>query len=90
MFFVCAGAKRDSSQWGIFGDMDGTTIALRLTVQDVLDKWPQAFTAFVNNKTKCPGCFMQQFCTLKDVADTYGLPLEQLIDEIAMSLNQGI
>jgi len=28
------------------------------------------------------GCFMQQFCTLKDVAATYQISLEQLIDEI--------
>ena len=25
---------------------------------------------------------MQQFCTLKDVADTYQLSLEKLVDEI--------
>jgi hypothetical protein len=36
----------------------------------------------MKNKTKCVGCFMQQFCTLKDVAATYELSLEQLIDEI--------
>lgn len=70
--------------------MDGTAIALQLTVQDLLEKWPQVFSVFMNHKTKCPGCFMQRFCTLKDAADTYGLPLEQLIDEIAMSLNEGI
>ena len=81
-FFICASAKRYFSQSGIFGDMDARMIDIQLTVDRVLQRWPQAFSVFRNNKTKCPGCFMQQFCTLKDVADTYLLSLEGLIDEI--------
>ena len=57
-------------------------IDLQLTVDKVLQKWPKAFTVFMKYKTKCVGCFMQQFCTLKDVAATYELSLETLIDEI--------
>ena len=57
-------------------------IDLQLTVDKVLQRWPQAFSIFMKNKTKCPGCFMQQFCTLKDVAETYQLSLEKLVEEI--------
>ena len=57
-------------------------IHIRLTVNEVLQRWPRAFSVFMKNKTKCPGCFMQQFCTLKDVAETYQISLEELIDEI--------
>ena len=57
-------------------------IDIHLTVEKVLQKWPQAFSVFMKNKTKCPGCFMQSFCTLKDVAETYQLSLETLIDEL--------
>lgn len=57
-------------------------IDLHLSVDQVLQRWPQAFSVFMKHKTKCPGCFMQQFCTLKDVAGTYQLSLENLIDEI--------
>ena len=64
------------------GDMDARIINLQLTVGEVLQRWPQAFSVFMKHKTKCPGCFMQQFCTLKDVAETYQLSLENLIDEI--------
>jgi hybrid cluster-associated redox disulfide protein len=63
--------------------MDETRIELQLTVDKVLQKWPQAFSVFMKNKTKCVGCFMQQFCTLKDVAETYQLSLERLIEELA-------
>lgn len=82
-FFVnCAGAKRDFSQWSILGAMDTPTIYPNLTVDEVLQKYPRAFQVFLKNKTRCPGCFLQQFCTLKDVAETYQLSVEKLIDEL--------
>jgi len=57
-------------------------IHTQLTVDEVLQQWPRAFTVFMRNKTKCVGCFMQHFCTLKDVAETYQISLEKLIEEI--------
>jgi hybrid cluster-associated redox disulfide protein len=62
--------------------MDARRIDTQMTVDQVLQAWPQAFSVFMRHKTKCPGCFMQQFCTLKEVADTYQLSVEKLIDEI--------
>jgi hybrid cluster-associated redox disulfide protein len=70
--------------------MDAETFDLQLTVDKVLQRWPQAYSAFMKQKTKCVGCFMQQFCTLKDVADTYQLSLEQLIDEIKNTSNSNL
>jgi len=43
----------------------------------------------MKHKTKCVGCFMQQFCTLKDVAETYQLSAEKLIDELNNVSNEG-
>lgn len=57
-------------------------IDIQMTVDKVLQTWPQAFSVFMKHKTKCPGCFMQQFCTLKEVAETYQLSVEKLIEEI--------
>lgn len=57
-------------------------IDIHLTVDEVLQRWPRAFSIFMKNKTKCPGCFMQQFCTLKDVAETYQISPEELAAEI--------
>ncbi|RPI92706.1 MAG: hypothetical protein EHM40_12175 [Chloroflexi bacterium] len=62
--------------------MDTNTLPTQLTVQQVLQQSPRAFTVFLKNKTKCVGCFMQPFCTLKDVAETYQIPLEKLVEEI--------
>ena len=61
--------------------MDETRIDLQLTVDKVLQKWPRAVSVLMKNKTKCVGCFMQTFCTLKDVAETYQLSVERLIVE---------
>jgi len=57
-------------------------IHIQLTVEEVLQKWPQAFSVFMKNKTKCPGCFLQHFCTLKDVAETYQILPTELITEL--------
>jgi hybrid cluster-associated redox disulfide protein len=62
--------------------MDATRIEPQLTVDKVFQNWPRSFSVFMKYKTKCPGCFMQQFCTLKDVAETYQLSLEDLIEEL--------
>jgi hypothetical protein len=76
------------AQRGIFhnivslGQMDTNTLYIHLTVDKVFQNWPGAFSVFMKNKTKCPGCFMQQFCTLEDVAKTYQLSAEKLMEEI--------
>ena len=57
-------------------------IHIHLTVDKVLQQWPHTFSVFMKNKTKCVGCYMQQFCTLKDVAETYQISPEKLISEI--------
>lgn len=57
-------------------------IDIHLTVEELLQKWPHTFSVFMKNKTKCVGCLMQRFCTLKDVAEIHQIPLEILIEEI--------
>ena len=89
-FVICAGAKTGCCNPGIVGDMDAKVFDLQLTVDKVLQRWPQAFSVFMKHKTKCVGCFMQQFCTLKDVAETYQLSLETLIDDIKNAANEGM
>jgi len=69
--------------------MDVKTFDLQLTVDKALQRWPQAFSVFMKYKTKCVGCYMQQFCTLKDVAETYQLSLETLIDDIKNASDKG-
>ena len=69
--------------------MDASKIDLQLTVDRVLQRWPQTFSVFMEHKTKCVGCFMQPFCTLKDVAEIHQLSVEELIDELKNLSNEG-
>lgn len=55
---------------------------IHLTVDEVLKRWPHAFSIFLKNKTKCVGCYMQNFCTLKEVAETYKISPEEFMAEI--------
>ncbi|HSL44097.1 MAG TPA: hypothetical protein VK897_11740 [Anaerolineales bacterium] len=68
--------------------MDTSSIHIHLTVGEVLANWPRAFSIFMEHKTKCPGCFLQQFCTLEDVAETYQISPEQLVAEIENVSNE--
>jgi len=54
----------------------------QMTVEDVLQNWPDTYPVFMNMKTKCIGCFLQRFCTLRDVAETYQIPLQKLTGEM--------
>ncbi len=57
-------------------------IDIHSTIEEILQKRPHVYSVFMRNKTKCVGCLMQRFCTLKDVAEMYQIPLERLIEEI--------
>jgi hypothetical protein len=70
--------------------MDTPVIYIQLTVEEVLKRWPKAFSVFAKTKTKCPGCLMQHFCTLKDVAETYQILPEKLMAEIENVSNEEI
>jgi hypothetical protein len=67
---------------GMLNAMDAPRNYDQLTVKETLRKWPQALTIFTERKTKCPGCYMQRFCTLKYVAETYNFSLLELVWEL--------
>jgi hybrid cluster-associated redox disulfide protein len=66
--------------WVSLEKMDAQFLDAQLTVEEVLREWPGTFAVFMAAKTQCPGCFMQQFCTLRDVAETYNISLPELMN----------
>lgn len=64
--------------WG----MNAHFLHAQITVEEVLKKWPQTYTAFLNRNTGCIGCLLQRFCSIQDVADTYEFALQDLISEL--------
>jgi hypothetical protein len=53
-----------------------------LTVAQVLQKDRVLSRVFIDRKTACVGCYLARFCTLDDVAKTYGFPIEEFLGEL--------
>ncbi len=60
-----------------------------MTVAQVLDRWQQTAAVFVRFRMACVGCPLSCFESLEGAAQTYGLPPEQLIREIAAVIVPG-
>jgi hypothetical protein len=58
------------------------TLQSEMTVEDVLKAWPSAYSVFMNGKAECIGCFLQKFCTLREVADAYQVSLRDFTEEL--------
>lgn len=53
-----------------------------LTVAQALQTASDASTVFIARKTACVGCYLASFCTLKDVSETYQIPLDEFLGEL--------
>jgi hypothetical protein len=79
---ICASAKREFSEHGIVGAMDTQILHSQLTVEAILTKWPKTFVVFRIRKTDCIGCLLQRFCSIQDVAESYEVPVQDLIGDL--------
>jgi len=68
--------------------METQLLSAQLTVEDILKKWPLAFSIFRNRNTDCIGCLLQRFCTLKDVAETYEVELQDLTKDLEQCVKE--
>ncbi len=59
-----------------------------LTVEALFNRWPQTMNVFVRLRFACIGCAMSSFDTLADVARNYGMPLDQLTDELMAEIEE--
>lgn len=64
------------------GQMDTQVFQEQDSVEDILKRWPRAMRAFRKHRTNCIGCLLQRFCTLKDVAETYEIELQDLLQDL--------
>ena len=62
--------------------MEPQQISQNWTVSELLQKHPATSRVFLEKKTFCLGCYMARFCSLKDVAQVYGLEAETVVSEI--------
>ena len=59
--------------------MQSAEFDIQQTVQEILRDNPSAHLAFRLLKTQCVGCPLTRFCTLKDVAEAYGIGPQVLL-----------
>ena len=52
------------------------------TVLETLGTSSNAASVFTSHRTACVGCYLARFCSLRDVAGTYGLVLDDFLDEM--------
>jgi hypothetical protein len=57
------------------------------TVAQVLFASPQAAQVFFRMKTDCVGCVLNRFCSLEEVARSYHLELDLLMDMLHQTAN---
>ncbi len=65
--------------------LDSTPQA-EMTIEMLLNRWPETAVIFRRHKMVCIGCQVSAFCTIQEAAAIHSLPVDQLLDE----LNQAI
>jgi hybrid cluster-associated redox disulfide protein len=64
---------------------DKIQITLDWTVEQTLQDRPEISRVYIKNRTKCVGCWLEKFCTIKDVAETYHLDANKLLQDLNQS-----
>ncbi len=64
------------------GSMNHTLFTTEMTVEQALGVSHSVAGVFLSHRTACVGCYLERFCTLRDVASTYKLPLVPFLEEL--------
>ncbi len=64
-------------------------LAVDWTVDDVLTRYRETASVFVQRRMACVGCPMSRFETLQDAARIYGLPVAELMRELKQAISAG-
>jgi hybrid cluster-associated redox disulfide protein len=64
------------------------SISAKSTVNELLAAHPQTAMVFLALRTSCVGCYLARFCTLEDVARTYELTVQDLLERLTSIWNQ--
>jgi len=52
------------------------------TVDETLRQKPETSRVFVKHRMQCVGCYIQKFCTIKDVAEIYQVNLNEFLKSL--------
>ncbi len=68
----------------------GYPIDLEMSVEELLDRWPEAIPIFIRHKMGCVGCSMAPFDTLADVTTIYHLNPQQFLGELSQAIQPAL
>jgi hybrid cluster-associated redox disulfide protein len=57
-----------------------------MTIQEVINKYPQSATVFMKYNVGCIGCLAASFEKVKDIASVHGIDIKALVKD----LNQAV
>lgn len=60
---------------------------LDMTVEAILERWPDLAAVFVRRKMACPGCAMAPYMSLDEAADAYDADADELLFDLHKALN---
>ena len=63
------------------------THLLRLTVAEILDRWPVAAGAFINHRLACIGCDFSPFDTLAEALAVHHIPPQTFLNQLSDSID---
>lgn len=71
---------------GVFQYLSGMETKVQIeshwTVDETLRKRLEISRFFIRNQMQCVGCYMQKFCTIKDVAGIYQKELDKFLKDL--------
>lgn len=53
-----------------------------MTVEDVLNRWPETAEVFGRHNMACIGCPVAPFYSIAEAAGVYSLPLDEFLEEL--------
>jgi hybrid cluster-associated redox disulfide protein len=66
--------------------MEHADLSPDLTIDQLFSRWHQVIPVFMRLRVPCVGCPISPFETLATVAKIYGLPLDNLMNELKTAI----
>lgn len=68
--------------------MEHSQLMANLTVNEVMDRWPQTIPIFLRYRMACIGCPIGRFETVAEVAEIYRMELDHFIGDLQQTISQ--
>ncbi len=68
--------------------MKGSQLKLEMTVEEVLETWPETAVVFQDYATACIGCDLGAFCTLNEAANEYQIDPLVLLQDLQIYIKE--